>query len=276
LTIESFEWVENRPGGPRLASAFRELWRFRGLAVIFAVRDVKVRYKQAVFGGAWAVIQPIAGMLVLTVVFHKLGHVQSTGVPYVPSTLLTYSAWTYVSASVVAMSGTFLANAPLVTKVYFPRLTLPVGVALSGSVQLGAAFVVVVAFMIGYAVVPGIALLTLPLWIAALVATALGAGMLAGTLNVQFRDVSQLVGLLVQLWFFASPVAYQSGLVKGRLSWLFHVNPMAGILDGLRWAVLAGPAPTGPAVLSLAVAVALVVGAIGYFLHAERRFADII
>lgn len=270
------EWVENVPGGISLSTALRDLWRFRELVGFFALRDVKVRYKQAAFGILWVLIQPIIGMLVLTVVFHQLGHVGTPGVAYVPSTLLGYTAWSYVSTTVVTMTGSFLVNAPLVTKVYFPRLAMPVGAALPGLVDLAGGLVVTGIFVAWYGVVPTIALITLPLWIAALVGMAFSAGTLLGTLNVQFRDVGQVVGLLVQLWFFISPVAYLSSLVHGPLAWVYHLNPMSAILDGLRWSILDGPPPGATALVSLGSGLVLLLCATWYFLHTERRFADII
>jgi len=274
--VTSPEWIENAPKGARPLAALRDLWRFRELVGFLALRDLKVRYKQAAFGVIWVVVQPIVGMLVLTVVFHDLGHVKTSGIAYVPSTILGYTAWSYVSATVVTMTGSFIVNAPLVTKVYFPRLVMPVGAVLPGLVDLAGGLVVTAGFLVWYHVVPTIALVTLPLWIAALAVIAFSAGTLLGTLNVQFRDVGQVVGLLVQIWFFITPIAYLSTLVPGRLAWVYHLNPMAGVLDGLRWSVLAGPAPSVSSFASLGSGLILLVAATLYFLRSERRFADIL
>jgi lipopolysaccharide transport system permease protein len=270
-------WVENSPATVvPVRAALHELWETRELIGFFARRDIQARYKQAVFGILWAVIQPVAGMVALTIAFHLLGHVRSRGLAYVPSTLLGYTTWLYFSVTVQAMTGTFVGNAPLVTKVYFPRLAMPVGAAARGLFDLAIGMVVLVGFMVGYRVTPGAALLTLPCWIACLVAGAFGAGLLLGTLNVQFRDVGQVVGLLLQLWFFLSPVAYLSSLVPARWAWAYHLNPMAGVLDGMRWAVLAGPPPPGAAVVSLATGLLLLVAGMRYFQRSERSLADII
>ncbi len=269
-------WVENRPGGPGAVAALGEVWAFRELVSFLALRDIKVRYKQAAFGVAWAVLQPIAGMAILTVVFHRLAKVGSAGVPYVPFVLLGYAAWTYFSGTVSTMTTSFVHNAPLVTKVYFPRLAMPVAATVPNLVDLGIGMVVVVAFLPAYGVTPTPALITLPLWLLALVVVAGAAGLLLGTLNVQYRDVGQVVGLLTQMLFFASPVAYASTLVRGRLAWVYHANPLVAVLDGLRWALLAGPAPGAQCVVSLLTGAAMLAGGLWYFFAGERRFADVI
>lgn len=269
-------WVENRPSGGRRSLDLRELWRFRELAGFLALRDLKVRYKQAAFGILWALIQPIVGMAVLALVFRRLAHLPSDGIPYLPFALLGYTAWTYFSASLSTITSSFVTNASLVTKVYFPRLSTPISSALPGLVDLGIGLTVVVGFMVGYQVTPTIAILTVPLWLMALVLLTFGVGLLLATLNVQYRDVNQIVGLIVQLWFFASPVAYASSLVHGNWKYVFWLNPMVGILDGLRWAILSGPAPGRVALVSMVSGVAILVVALRYFVANERRFADII
>lgn len=276
LSAPAPEWIENVPGRTRVLAALKEFWRARELVGFFALRDVKVRYKQAVFGILWALIQPVIGMLVLTVVFHQLGHVKTPGIPYVPSTMLGYTAWTYVSTTVATMTGSFLVNAPLLTKVYFPRLAMPVAAALPGIVDLAGGFVVTAIFIVAYRVVPSAAIATLPLWIASLVVVAFSVGTLLATLNAKFRDVGQAVGLLVQLWFFVTPIAYLSSIVHGPLAWVYHLNPIAGILDGLRWSVLAAPPPGAASLASLGSGLVVLVCALWYFMHSERRFADII
>ena len=271
------DWVENSPASAApVHVALKELWEARELIGFFARRDIQVRYKQAVFGVLWAIVQPVAGMVVLTVAFHVLGHVRNHGLAYVPSTLLGYTTWIYLSTTVSTMTGTFVTNAALVTKVYFPRLAMPVGSAVRGLLDLGIGLVVLAGFMVAYRIAPGLALVTLPFWILCLVACAFGTGLFLGTLNVQFRDVGQVVGLIVQLWFFVSPVAYLSSLVPAGWAWAYHVNPMAGVLDGIRWAVLAGPTPPRSALVSLATGLLLLMAAIRYFQRSERRLADII
>ena len=269
-------WVENTASDGRRSLDLRELWKFRELVGFIALRDIRVRYKQAAFGVLWAVVQPLVGMVVLALVFHRLAHLPSDGIPYLPFALLGYTAWTYFSATVAAITSSFVTNASLVTKVYFPRLTTPVGTTLPNLLDLGIGLVVVVAFMVGYGIAPTVAVLTVPLWLLALVVFTFSTGLLLATLNVQYRDVGQVVGLLMQLWFFASPVAYASSLVHGGWQYVFHLNPMVAILDGLRWAFLSGPAPGAADWVSLASGAALLTIGIRYFVATERRFADII
>ena len=275
--VETSAWVENSPASTvPVRTVLNELWDSRELVGFFARRDLQARYKQAVLGILWAVIQPIAGMVVLTIAFHTLGHVRNQGLAYVPSTLLGYTIWIYLSSTVQTMTGTFVANAPLVTKVYFPRLAMPVGAAVRGLFDLACGLFVLAVFMVAYGITPGPALVTLPFWIVGLIACAFGAGLFLGTLNVQFRDVGQVVGLIVQLWFFLSPVAYMSSLVPARWEWAYHLNPMAGVLDGVRWALLSGPPPTRSALVSLATGLLFLAAGIRYFQRSERHLADVI
>jgi ABC-type polysaccharide/polyol phosphate export permease len=269
-------WVENKSSAGRRSLDLRELWQFRELVGFIALRDIRVRYKQAAFGVLWAVFQPLVGMVVLALVFHRLAHLPSDGIPYLPFVLLGYTAWTYFSATVGAITSSFVTNASLVTKVYFPRLSTPVGTTLPNLLDLAIGLVVVVAFMVGYGLRPTVAILTVPLWLLALVVLTFSTGLVLATLNVQYRDVGQVVGLLMQLWFFASPVAYASSLVRGGWQYVFHLNPMVAILDGLRWAFLSGPAPGAADWVSLASGMALLAIGIRYFVATERRFADII
>ena len=268
-------WVENKASAGRRSLDLRELWKFRELIGFLALRDLKVRYKQAAFGVLWAVLQPLVGMVVLTLVFHRLAHLPSDGIPYLPFVARVYR-WSYFSATVAAITSSFVTNAPLMTKVYFPRLTTPVGTALPNLLDLGIGLIVIVASIVVYGIAPTIAIVTVPLWLLALVVLTFSTGLLLATLNVQYRDVGQVVGLLMQLWFFASPVAYASSLVHGAWQWVFHLNPMVAILDGLRWALLSGPAPGAADWVSLASGVVLLTIGIRYFVANERRFADII
>jgi ABC-type polysaccharide/polyol phosphate export permease len=270
------DWVENRPGGPGALAAIRDVWRFRELTLFLALRDVKVRYKQAAFGVAWAAVQPIAGMAILTLVFHHLGHVSSGGIPYVPFVLLGYAAWTYFSGTLSTMTTSFVQDTPLVTKVYFPRLTVPAAATLPNLLDFAIATLVVLVFIPVYGISPTIAIVTLPLWLVALVAVAGSAGLVLATLNVQYRDVGQVVGLVIQLLFFASPVAYASSLIHGWPSWVYHLNPLVAVLDGLRWSLLAGPAPTAEALVSVGATIAIFFFGMWYFASTERQFADVI
>jgi lipopolysaccharide transport system permease protein len=274
--LESTEWIENRPSrGFRLPNA-RELWHYRELAWFLALRDVKVRYKQALLGAAWAVFQPLAGVVVFTLVFRRFADVPSEGIPYPVFALVGLMVWTYASGSVTRATQSLVNNSPLVTKVYFPRLLAPLASILPGLVDLLFSFLILAVLMTVYGVGPTWAILTLPLWLLAAMAVALGIGLLLGTLNVRYRDVNHVITLLVQLWLFVTPVAYPATLVPAPWRGLYYLNPMAGVVEGFRWALVGAPWP-GPGVyLSVVATFVFLVAGVAYFERSERRFADYI
>jgi ABC-type polysaccharide/polyol phosphate export permease len=277
LSVERDAWVENRPSRGFRGPHLRELWRYRELGGFLALRDLKVRYKQAVFGAAWAVFQPLAGAVVFTLVFGRLAKVPSDGIPYPLFAFVGLSVWSYHASSVTRATQSLVGNAPLVTKVYFPRLLVPLASVLPGLVDLALSLLTLVVLLVVYETVPSGAVLTLPLWVVALVATSFSVGLWLSALNVQYRDVNHAVTLFVQLWLFVSPVAYPSSMVQGGgWRWVYALNPMAGVIDGFRWALVRGPRP-GPTVLvSMAVILVLLVSGVLYFQRTERRFADVI
>lgn len=270
------EWIENRPTHGRRSLHLDELWAYRELVAFFALRDVKVRYKQAIFGAAWAIVQPLAGAAVFTVVFGRLANVPSEGIPYLVFAFAGFSLWSYFSTSLDNARRSLVDNAALVTKVYFPRLAAPVASVLPGLVDLGVALVVLIGMIVVAGLAPGVQLLIAPLFLFAAIVVALGTGTLFAALTVQYRDVDHVFGLLIQLWLFATPVAYPSTLVKGSWRWLYHLNPMAGVVDGWRWSLLDAPRPGWPALVSAAVGALLGVLGLSVFQRTERRFADVI
>jgi lipopolysaccharide transport system permease protein len=275
-SAERGAWVENRPSRGFRGPGLRELWRYRELGGFLALRDLRVRYKQAVFGAAWAVVQPLAGVLVFTLVFRRLAKVPSDGIPYPLFAFVGLSVWSYHASSVTRATQSLVGNAPLVTKVYFPRLLVPLAAVLPGLVDLALSLLTLGVLLVVYETVPTVAVLTLPIWVLALVATSFSVGLWLSALNVQYRDVNQAITLFVQLWLFVSPVAYPSSMVEGGWRFLYALNPMAGVIDSFRWALVRGPQP-GPAVLvSMAVTLVLLVSGILYFQRTERRFADVI
>jgi lipopolysaccharide transport system permease protein len=269
-------WTENRPTAGLRAVRLGELWEYRELVYFLALRDVKARYKQALFGLAWAILQPIAGVAVFTLVFRGLGSVRSDGLPYPLFALVGFVAWTYFASTLATATASMVENAALVTKVYFPRLAAPVSALLPGLVNLLPGAAVGVVLMAYYGIAPGPRTALLPLCLIGLMASALGSGLLLATLNVRYRDVGSVIGTLTQLWLFASPVAYASSAIHGGWRWLYAVNPMAGVIDSLRWSVLGGPAPGPELLVSAASCLALLAGGLVYFAGAERRFADVI
>lgn len=268
-------WIENRPSGggfPSLGVA--ENWRYRDLARTLALRDLQLRYKQTVFGVAWAIIQPLLAALVFTLVFDRWAGLPSDGIAYPVFVLTGLAAWFYFASSLEAAAQSLVDNQELVTKVYFPRLLAPLAAVLPGLIDLLLSLVIVAGFMVGYDVEPHIAILTLPLWIGAAVVVAFGAGVWLAALNVLYRDVRYTLVFLIQLWLFASPVVFPASIVPADWQVVFFANPMAGVIEGFRWALLDGPAPPTAALASAAVALLLVVGGVAYFQHVERRLAD--
>lgn len=274
--VESEQWTENRPTQGRRSLDLGELWRYRELVAFLALRDVKVRYKQAVFGGLWAIVQPLAGAAIFTVVFGRLANLPSDGVPYLIFAYAGFTLWSYVSTAVNNAKSSLVNNSALITKVYFPRLAAPLASVLPGMLDLGVSLLLLVAMLVWAGVAPGVALLATPLLLVGAVIVVLGVGALFAALTVQYRDVEQVFGLILQLWLFATPVAYPSSLVPGPWQWLYHLNPMVGLVDGWRWALIGAPRPGSEALVSAAVAVLLLLLGLRVFKQGERRFADVI
>jgi lipopolysaccharide transport system permease protein len=272
----SREWIENRPTRGLRWPDLQELWQHRELAGFLALRELKARYKQAVLGAGWAVLQPLAGVVVFTIVFRRFAKVPSDGIPYPVFALAGLTVWSYASGSVTKDAQILVSNAPLVTKVYFPRLLAPVAAVLPGLLDLLLSLLVLAVFLVAYDVHPTWALATLPLWLLLLVVTVLGIGLWLGTMNVSYRDINQAITLLVQLWMFITPVAYPSSVVPARWRALYFANPMAGVVEGSRWALVGTPWAGNDVFISIAAAIVLLVGGVAYFEHAERRFADVI
>lgn len=276
-SVERDAWIENRPSRGLRGPDLKELWLYRELGGFLALRDLKVRYKQAVFGAAWAVFQPLAGVLVFTLVFRRLAKVPSDGIPYPLFAFAGLALWSYHASSVTRATQSLVGNAPLVTKVYFPRLLMPLAAVLPGLVDLALSLLTLGVLLVIYGTAPGWEVLTLPVWVGMLMATSFGTGLWLSALNVQYRDVNQAIALVVQLWLFLSPVAYPSSMVGGGLRTVYALNPMVGVLEGFRWAVLDGPRPAGSMLLaSTAVMLVLLVSGLLYFQRTERRFADVI
>ncbi len=270
-------WLENSPSHawlPRLK--FGELWAWRELVFFLALRDFKLRYAQTLLGAAWVIIQPLAGAVIFYLLFDRALDTPSDGIPYLVFVYAGLALWSYTSNAVSAAAESLASYSTLVTKVYFPRLAAPLAAVLPGLIDFVVATAVLAVLMAAYGVAPSAALATLPLWIAGAVATTLGVGLWLSALNAQYRDVRYALGFAVQIWFFASPVAYPSSVVDGASSYVFALNPLVGLLDGFRWAILDGPGPGTEDLVSLGVVVLLVFSGLAYFRHVERRLADLI
>jgi lipopolysaccharide transport system permease protein len=266
-----------RPARGWISLNLRELWQYRELLYFLVWRDVKVRYKQTILGAAWAILQPIATMVVFTLFFGRLAGVPSDGVPYPLFSLAALVPWSFFSTGLVQSSNSLVGSQQLITKVYFPRLAIPIASVLAGVVDFALAFLVLLGVMAVYGTAPGPRVAWIvPLLLLAF-ATALGVGLWLAALHVRYRDVRYVMPFLVQLWLLATPIAYPSSLLAEPWRTLYGINPMVGVVEGFRWALLGTSTPPGPAVaVSSLVAVALLVGGIVYFRRTERTFADVI
>lgn len=253
-----------------------ELWKYRELLYFLVWRDVKVRYKQTMLGATWAVLQPLLTMIIFTLLFSKLAKVPSDNVPYPIFVYCALVPW-QLFAYALAESGNSLVNSQhLVTKVYFSRLVIPVAPVLAGLVDFSIAFVLLLGMMVYWGVHPGIAIVTLPFFLLLAIASALGVGLWLSALNVEYRDVRHTIPFLTQVWLFASPIAYPSSAVPAKWRMLYGLNPMAGVVEGFRWALLGTHAP-GPMVpVSAVVVAALIFSGVIYFRRVEKTFADVV
>jgi lipopolysaccharide transport system permease protein len=255
----------------------KELWEYRELLYFLTWRDIKVRYKQTVLGAAWAVLQPFLTMVVFSIFFGRLAGVPSDGVPYPVFSYAALVPWTFFANGVTLSSNSLVGNSNLITKVYFPRLSIPIAAIGAGLVDFVIAFVVLLGMMLFYGVVPTAAVVWLPLLILLAVVTALGVGCWLSALNVQYRDIRYAVPFLVQFWLFASPIAYSSSLLEEPWRTIYGINPMAGVVEGFRWALLGTETAPGPIMVVSAIsAVLLMVSGALYFRRMERSFADVI
>jgi lipopolysaccharide transport system permease protein len=257
----------------------RELWEYRELIYFLIWRDIKVRYKQTALGAAWAILQPVMTMLVFTLFFGNLAKVGSDGLPY---SIFSYTAlipWIFFQNGLTQSSNSLVGSAQLIRKIYFPRLAIPTCSVLSGIVDFALSFAVLLLMMGYYHIMPGWRVLwLLPLLLLALVA-CLGVSLWLSALNVQFRDVRYVVPFIAQFWMFATPIAYPSSLLSEPWRTVYGLNPMAGVVEGFRWALLnssTAPAPGPMIAVSAAVSLVILVGGAFYFKRMERTFADVI
>ena len=255
----------------------REVWRYKDLLYFLIWRDVKVRYKQTLLGVAWAVIQPFFTMIVFSIFFGKFAKVPTDGLPY---PIFAYSAlipWHYFANALSQSGGSLVNEQRLITKVYFPRLVVPLAPMFSGLVDFVIAFSLLIVMMIWYNLRPTVGVLLLPLWIILAMLTALAAGTWLSSLNVRYRDVRYTIPFLTQIWLFSTPIAYSSSIVPERWRTLYGLNPMAGVVEGFRWGLLGKKPPSLHMVMvSAGVVVFLLIGGLIYFRRTERTFADIV
>jgi lipopolysaccharide transport system permease protein len=256
---------------------FKEIWNYRELLYFLTKRDIKVRYKQTVLGGLWAVIQPAFTMLVFTLFFGRLAKMPSDGLPYPIFVYAALLPWTYFANAVSASGNSLVGSANLITKVYFPRIVVPASAALAGLLDFFIALFVLAALMIYYQFLPGWSILLFPFLVALTFLCAVGVGLWLSALNVQYRDIRYAIPFLIQVWMFVSPVIYPVSLVKGNYQWLLALNPMGGVIHAYR-ASLLGHQPIEWSLLALStlIIVTLFLGGLYYFRRMEKVFADVV
>lgn len=254
-----------------------ELWAARELMYFLVWRDVKVRYKQTVLGATWAIIQPVMAMLVFSVFFGRFAHMPSAGVPYPLFAYCGLLPWQLFAYALSESSNSLVTNRSLITKVYFPRLVIPAAAVVAGLVDFAIAFVVLVGMMVYYGVSPTPRLLVLPALVAFAVLTALTVGLWLAALNVQYRDVRYVIPFLTQFWLLATPIAYPSDLVPVNFRFLLGLNPMSGVVEGFRWALVGADTHIGPLMAASVLVVAVgFIGGVAYFRRMEKHFADLL
>jgi lipopolysaccharide transport system permease protein len=256
---------------------FHELWHYRGLLYFLTWRDVKVKYKQTTLGISWAIIQPVLNTVIFTIVFGRFIGVRTPGnVAYEIFAFSSMLMWGFFATGLNAASSSVVGNANLISKVYFPRLIVPVAGVAGALPDFLVGFIVLLAVMPFYGVMPGLTILLTPLFLLLAILTALGVGIWLAALTARYRDFRYVLPFLVQFWFFASPVAYSSAHITQPWRTLYGLNPMTGVIEGFRWAVLGQRPPAGMLVLSVAVALFFLVTGLFYFRRVEKTFADLI
>jgi lipopolysaccharide transport system permease protein len=254
----------------------RELWRYRDLAYQIAARDVTVRYRQTALGAAWAVLQPVGFMVVFSLFFGGVAGVSSDGLPYALFSLAALVPWTFFANSLLLGSESLVGNAALVSKIYFPRIFMPAGAIAAGLVDLGISLVILFIIVFAWGYVPPVAVLVLPVLIVIMLAAVMGATAALSAVNVRYRDIKYVIPFAIQMWLFATPVVYSSSLIDEPWRTLTAINPMVGVVEGFRWAVLGSDAPLALIGVSAVSALVLFVAGLAYFDRVERSFADFI
>ena len=256
---------------------FRELWEYRELLFFFAWRDIKVRYRQTVMGALWAIIQPFFTMVIFSLFFGRLANIPSDGVPYPIFSFTGLVPWTFFANALAQASNSLVYNANMVKKIYFPRLALPIATVLAGVIDFALAFLVLLGIMLFYGLVPTGNIIWLPLFALLALVTSIGVSLWLAAMNVQFRDVRYTIPFLTQAWLFVTPIAYPSSLLSEPWRTVYGLNPMAGVVEGFRWALLGtDTAPGKMIIVSALVAVTLFVSGAFYFRRMEQSFADVL
>ncbi len=276
LKTEAVPMIHIQPSKGWVSLNLRDLWEYRELLYFLVWRDVKVRYKQTVLGAAWAVIQPFFTMVVFSLFFGRLAKVPSDGIPYPIFSYAALVPWTFFANGLNQATTGLVSHANLIKKVYFPRLSVPIARILAGLVDFVLAFIVLILMMFFYGIAPTANIVWLPFFLLLALVTSLGVGLWLSAMNVQFRDVGYTVPFIIQIWMFATPIAYPSSLLSEPWRTLYGINPMAGVVEGFRWALLGTTAPGPIIIVSSFVALALLVSGTYYFRRMEKAFADVV
>ena len=269
--------IRIQPSSGWVSLKLRELWEYRELLYFLTWRDIKVRYKQTVLGASWAIIQPFFTMIVFSLFFGRLGKMPSDGLPYPIFSYAALVPWSFFAYGLAQSSNSLVSSSNLIKKIYFPRLAIPIATVFSGVIDFILAFAVLLAMMLWYGIIPTLNIIWLPFFVLLTFVTALGVGLWLSALNVKYRDVRYVVPFLTQFWMFATPIAYSSSLLSEPWRTVYGLNPMVGVVEGFRWALLGTDTRPGPMILvsSIAALLILVSGAF-YFRRMEKGFADVV
>jgi len=255
----------------------REIWEYRELLYFLIWRDIKVRYKQTILGGAWAIIQPFFTMVVFSLFFGKLAKVPSDGIPYPIFSFTALVPWSFFANGLNQASNSLVGNSNLITKVYFPRMCMPIASVIGGIIDFTLAFSVLIGMVFYYGIIPSVHIIWIPFFLMLAFSTSLGASLWLSALYVKFHDVRHIIPFLTQIWLFATPIAYPSSLLKEPWFTIYGINPMTGVVEGFRWALLGTDTAPGPIIIvSSLVAVGLLLSGAFYFRRMEKTFADVV
>lgn len=265
-----------RPAKGWFHLGLKELWEYHELLFFLAWRDIKVRYKQTMLGATWAIIQPFCTMVVFSIFFGKLGKIPSDGIPYPIFSFVALVPWTFFASSLAQSSNSLVSSANLLKKIYFPRLIIPISAVSSHLIDFFFAFLVLLGMMVYYHVSPTPAVVWLPLFLLLALITSLGVGLWLSAMNIKYRDIKYTIPFLSQIWMFMTPIAYPSSLLPEPWRSLYGINPMAGVVEGFRWALLGSATHPGPMlIVSSLVSIIILFSGVLYFRKMERTFADI-
>jgi lipopolysaccharide transport system permease protein len=265
-----------KPSPKWVSVNFKELWNYRELLLSFTLRDIKIRYKQTALGLLWAIIQPLFMMVIFTVIFGRFAKIPSDGIPYPLFCIAALIPWILFSEGLTRSTMSMVSNANIMTKVYFPRLIMPISGILSPIVDFTVSVIILVLMMVYYGLIPTINIVFLPLFILLTLTTSLGVGLWLSALNVKYRDFQYTIPFIIQLWMYASPVVYPASMIPESIRFLYGLNPMVGVIEGFRWALFGTTFPSLVILVSICMVMVLLISGMFYFRRMERYYADIV